>query len=141
AGVPPSKTPSIATRRDKGPLANNGLRLSMSRSPFAISEGAPEDFGRPLEGYALWLRDRGRQRLQERRPAVVDLPPQQHGVVLVRGVVAVLHEHPGEVPELYRDGDASVRAEAIDVLAPPLPCRAVAGTSVAGEDLALFEVG
>src|SRR2546428_7041847 len=52
----------------------------------------------------------------------------------------MLHEHPAKVSELHRDRDAPLRVETINVLAPPLPRRHVAGTSVAGEDLALLEV-
>src|SRR5438445_13488118 len=136
---PPSRPPSIATRSDSTTRANTGPRIFMSRSsPFAISEGSVQDLGRRLERHALRLRDGGRQRPKEWGSAVVDLPPQQHGVVLVQGVVAVLHEHPAKVPELHGDGDASARAEAIDVLAPPLRRRHVAFASV--EDLALLEV-
>src|SRR3989449_4379764 len=79
-------------------------------------------------------------RPQEWGSTVIDLPAQQHGVVLVQGVVAVLHEHSAEVPELHGDLDASVRAQAIDVLAPFLPGRHVARAAVAFEDLPLLEV-
>ena len=58
----------------------------------------------------------------------------------MQGVVAVLHEHPAEVPELHGDLDASVRAEAIDVLAPLLRRRHVARASVSFEDLPFLEV-
>ena len=56
------------------------------------------------------------------------------------GIVAVLHEHPAKVPELHGDGDASARAEAVDVLATLFPRWDVAGLAVAGENLALLEV-
>src|SRR5262245_26295886 len=114
----------------------------MSRSPFtgSGSGSVPENLGRRLERHTLRSRDRGWQRLQEWGAVVVDLPPQQHGVVLVRGVVAVLHEHPAPVSELQRDGDAAVRPEPIDVLASPFPRRHLVGTSVASEDLALLEM-
>src|SRR5438067_8952377 len=105
-----------------------------------LSERGGEDLGGRLEDDALRPRDRRRQRAQERRPAVVDLPAHEHGVVLVRGVVAVLHEHPAPVAELQAHGDASARVQAIDVLAPLLPCRNVGGASVAGEDDAFLEV-
>src|SRR5258706_13972609 len=52
----------------------------------------------------------------------------------------MLHEHPAEVPELHGELYASVRAEAIDVLAPFLPGRHVARAAVAFEDLPLLEV-
>ena len=67
--------------------------------------------------------------------------PAEHGVVLMRGVVAVLHEHPRELPELHGDGNTSTGMEAIGVLAAPLPRRHIAEAAVAGEDLALFEMG
>src|SRR2546426_1731397 len=141
ADVPPSRPPSIATRSDSTTRASIGRRIFMSRcSPFAISERGVQDLGRRLERHALRRRDRGRQRPQERGSAVVDLPTQRHGVVLVQGVVAVLHEHPAKVTELHGDLDTSVRAEAIDVLAPLLPRRHAAGTSVSLEDLPLLEV-
>ena len=73
-------------------------------------------------------------------PPVIDLPPQEHGVVLVHGVVAVLHEHAAPVPELHGDGDRPARAEAVDVLAALLSGRDIAGLPVPGEDLALLEV-
>src|SRR5437016_2813113 len=138
--LPPSRPPSIATSSAITVRTNIGRRVFMSQPPFVISEGVLEDFGRRFEGHALWPRNRRRQRPHERRPVVVDLPPQQHGVVLVRGVVAVLHEHPGEIPELQRDLDFSVWAKPPDVLAAPLPRGDLAGASVAGEGLALLEV-
>src|SRR5262249_23252797 len=121
ADGPPSRPPSIATSSDITTRANNGRRVFMSRSPFAISAGSRQDLGRRLERHALRFRDRRRQWPQERGSAIIDLPPQQHGVVLVQGVVAVLHEHPTKVPELHRELDTSVRAEAIDVFAALLP--------------------
>src|SRR5262245_64789944 len=140
ADGPPSRPPSIATSSDITTRANNGRRVFMSRSPFAISESRRQDLGRRLERHALRRRDRRRQRPQEGGSAVIDLPPQQHGVVLVQSVVAVLHEHPAEVSELHRELDTSVRAETIDVLAALLPGRHVTGAAVAFEDLPLLEV-
>src|SRR2546422_903056 len=140
ADGPPSRPPTIATRSDSTARANTDRRVFMSRSPFAISEGGRQDLGWRLERHALRRRDRRRQRPQERGSAVINLPPQQHGVVLVQGVVAVLHEHPAKVSELHGDLDTSVRAEPIDVLAPLLPRRHAAGTSVSLEDLPLLEV-
>src|ERR1700730_9657253 len=62
----------------------------------------------------------------------------------MRGVVAVLHEHPRELPELQGDGHGSISTEAKDVLAALLPRRYTAlGVPIptaAREDLALFEV-
>src|SRR5881397_2261224 len=99
----------------------------MSRSPLTSSERASENLRRWFEGHALRLGNRRWKGPQERRSVVVDLPPQQHRVVLVRRVVAVLHEHPAPVSELDRDRDTSVGAEAIDVLAPLLPRGDLAG--------------
>src|SRR5256885_522220 len=141
ADGPPSRPPSIATRSDSTARASTGRCIFMSRcSPFAIPEGRVQDLSRRLERHALRRRDRRRQWPQERGSAVIDLPPQQHGVVLVQGVVAVLHEHPAKVSELHRDLDTSVGAETIDVLAALLPGRHAAGTAVAFEDLPLLEV-
>src|SRR5207249_5819497 len=104
ADEPPSRPPSIATRSDSTTRASIGRRIFMSRcSPFAISERGVQDLGRRLERHALRRRDRGRQRPQERGSAVVDLPTQQHGVVLVQGVVAVLRseEHTSELQSRF----------------------------------------
>src|SRR5262245_35156452 len=65
---------------------------------------------------ALRFRDGSRQRLQERRAGIVDFPPQEHRVVFVHGVVAVLHEHAAKVAELERDFHISARSQAPDVL-------------------------
>src|SRR6266571_5265982 len=115
ADGPPSRPPTVATSSDITTRENNGRRVFMSRSPFAISEGGRQDLGWRLERHALRRRDRRRQRPQERGSAVIDIPPQQHGGVIVQGVVAVLHEHPAKVSELHRDLDTSVGAETIDV--------------------------
>src|SRR4051812_32895140 len=74
-------------------LVRNARREFMVRSLFR------KHFSGVTENHALWPRDRRRQRSKERRSSVVDLPTQQHGVVLVRRVMAVLHEHPAPVPE------------------------------------------
>src|SRR5712692_6476203 len=158
AGAPaPQTSPArTTTRSDSTTGLTNNRRIFMFRSfsfrsssqnpachsvaPRTVSEGGWQDVIRVSERHALRCRDRRRQRPQERRSPVVDLPAQQHGVVLMRGVVTVLHEHPAKVPELHGDGDASVRAQAIDVLAPLLPRRHIARASVAGEDLSLLEV-
>src|SRR5438093_5116766 len=110
-------------------------------SPFgAASERGGQDVIRGLEGYAQRLRDRGRQRTQEWRAPVVDLPPEQHGVILVRGVVAMLHEHPTPVAELQRDVHGAVGVQPPDVLAALLPSRDVRRATVASQRLALLEV-
>src|SRR4051812_39558090 len=105
-----------------------------------LSQRRGKDVGRRLERHALGRRDRRRQRAQEGRPAVVDLPPHEHGVVLVDRVVAVLHEHPAPVAELHRQGDAPARPQPVDVLAAALPGGNVRRAAVAGQDLALLEV-
>src|SRR3989449_9157322 len=150
AGVPAhQRSPDKTTAKNDSTTAPTGNRRIFMFRSFSIRSSLAKpslppcwldviELGWGLEPHALRRRDRRRQRPQERGSAVVDLPAQQHGVVLVQGVVAVLHEHPAEVPELHGDLDAPARAEAIDVLAPPLRRRHVTFTSV--EDLALLEV-
>src|SRR3954470_1759705 len=98
------------------------------------------DVVRSAERHALRARNRGRQRAEERLARVIDLPPDEHRVVLVHRVVAVLHEHSAEVAELHGEGHAARRTEPVDVLAALLPRRHVRGAAVAGEDLAFLEV-
>src|SRR5207302_6784855 len=104
------------------------------------SERARQDLVRALERHALRLRDRRWERPQEWRAAVVDFPPQQHGIVFMGGVVAVLHEHSAPIAELHRERDASVRAEPIHVLAALLPRRDVISTAHTGQDLTFFDM-
>src|SRR5512140_523534 len=92
------------------------------------------------EGHTLRRGDGRRQRLEEGRAVGVDFPPQQHRVVLVHRVVAVLHVHSAEVAELHPQGHAAARPQPVDVLAPPLPGGNVGRAAVAGDDLALLEV-
>src|SRR5215510_12553170 len=128
-------------RSDSATIASSVcFALFSCRSPFSASERGGQDVIRGLEGYALRLRDRGRQRTQEWRAPVVDLPPEKHGVVLVHGVVAVLHEHPTPVAELQRDVNGAVGAQPPDVLAALLPGRDVRRFAVASQRLALLEV-
>src|SRR6185369_7237180 len=89
---------------------------------------------------ALWFRDRSRQRVQERCAGAIDFPPQEHRVVFVHGVVAVLHEHAAKVTELKRDFHFAAGSQAPDVLAPALPGRNLGGASITRERLALLEV-
>src|SRR5947209_7633140 len=107
---------------------------------ISVLKRARQDLVGALERHALRLRDGRRQRPQEWRPTVVDFPTQQHGIVLVRGVVAVLHEHAAPVAELHRERDASVWTEPVHVLAALFPCRDAAGAAVPGEDLTLLEM-
>src|SRR5579864_6924222 len=92
------------------------------------------------EGNARWSRDRCRKRPQEWRATVIDFPTDQHGIVLVHCVVAVLHEHSTPVAELHGQGHASTRTQAIDVFAALFPSRNVSSATVAGKDLAFFKV-
>src|SRR5262249_17303925 len=99
--------------------------LSLYRHRTAASERGGQDVVRRLERYTLRLGDGRRQRPQEGRAPVVNLPPEQHGIILVHGVMAVLHEHPAEVTELQRDSPLAARVEPPDVLAALLPGRDV----------------
>src|SRR6266496_6167986 len=160
-GYPPSVPAAGATSGEadasQGAPTTNFLIWGMSSKPTCIEPAGhrwwpADDVASPdskrgrqdvvwrFEGHAGRLRDRGRERPQERGPSVIDLPAQQHGVVLVHGVVAVLHEHPAPVAELHRQRDTPGWAETIDVLAALFPRRHVRGTSIASQDLALFEV-
>src|SRR5205085_12352193 len=65
---------------------------------------------------------------------------QQHRVVFVHGVVAVLHEHAAPVAELHRDRDAAARAETVNVFSPALRWRHVCGASISREHLSFLEV-
>src|SRR5262245_16625493 len=58
----------------------------------------------------------------------------------MRGVVAVFHEHPGEVSKLQRDRDIAAWAQPPDVLPALLLRRDIARLAVTGEGLALLEV-
>src|SRR5262249_50743353 len=125
---PHTSAPVIQTSNDRAigisddRLVRTFRSLFMSISfPCAASERGFQDLIRGLESYALRPRYRGRQRAQEWRAPVVDLPPEKHGVVLVRGVVAVLHEHPTPVAELQRDVNGAVGVQPPDVLAALLP--------------------
>src|SRR5882672_8652495 len=138
AGPAASKRQPSSVDRTTWSLAEVGLVMAWLRVSF--SECGGKDVVRRNEGDALRGRDRRRERPQEGRPVVVDLPPHQHRVVLVHGVVAVLHEHPAEVAELHGDRDAPSRAKPIDILASPLRGRDGVRISVAVEDLALLEV-
>src|SRR2546422_3803154 len=152
AGVPAhQRSPDKTTAKNDSTTAPTGNRRIFMFRSFSIRSSLAKpslppcwldviELGGSLEPHTLRRRNRRWQRPQERGSAVVDFPAQQHGIVLMQGVVAVLHEHPAEVPELHGDLDASVRAEAIDVLAPLLPRRHVARAAVALEDLPLLEV-
>src|SRR2546427_2946053 len=147
AGVPAhQRSPDKATAKNDSTTAPTGNRRIFMFRSFSIRSPSAKipldvvELSGGLEPHTLRRGDRRRQGPQERSPAIVDLPAQQHGVVLVQGVVAVLHEHPAEVAELHGDLDAAVRAQAVDVLAPLLPRRHVARAAVAFEDLPLLEM-
>src|SRR5881397_157762 len=104
------------------------------------SERGWKDLGRILERDTLRPRNRRGQRTQERRTVVVDLPSQQHRVVLVHGVMAVLHEHAAEVAELHRDRHGAAGMQAIHVLPPLLSGWNVGCASVPRQNLPLLEM-
>src|SRR5689334_13071997 len=120
-----SPSPSYLARRPR----KQGAGIPIS--------GAGEDLVRSLEGDASWLRNRSRQRVQERLSGAVDVPPQQHGIVFMHGVVAVLHEHAAPIAELHPDDYSPIRTKAVHILASALCRRRRA--AVAGNDLALFK--
>src|SRR5262245_7093258 len=137
AAVPPTCASAVVTRKGRARAQNHARCIFMFVS---FSESRRLDFGRRPELHPLRERDRRRQRPHERRAAIVDFPAQQHGVVLVHRVMAVLHEHPAKVPELECDRDVSAGAQPPDILAAPLPSRHVRRRSVARERLAFLEV-
>src|SRR3954453_22709142 len=55
-------------------------------------------------------------------------------------VVAVLHVHAGELPELHRQRNFAAGLQPVDVFAAPLCQRHIAQTAIASENLAFFEV-
>src|SRR4051812_47061953 len=99
-----------------------------------------QDIVRRDEGDALARRDGRGQRVQLGEAQWVEVPSQEHRVVLVGGVVAMLHEGAGPVAELDRQGDATRGSQPVDVLSALLPRRDVDGGAVAQLDLALLEV-
>src|SRR5882762_10367760 len=104
------------------------------------SVGGWQDFVRRDEGDALRRWDWRGQGVELRVAKWIEVPAQEHRVVLVDGVVAVLHEGAGPVAELDGQGDAPGRPQPIDVLAALLPGGDVGGGAVAQLDLALLEV-
>src|SRR5215218_1320295 len=112
----------------------------MSFSLSSASESGRKYVVRGHKRDSLRFRDRSRQRVQERCAGAVDFPPQEHRVVFVHGVMAVLHKHAAKVAELKRDFHFAARSQAPDVFASALPCGNLGSTSVARECLALLEV-
>src|ERR1700756_1768662 len=92
------------------------------------------------EGDALCFRNGGRQRIEERCSCSVDFPTNQHGVVFVNGVVAVLHVHSTPVTELHGQGHASTRPQAVHVFTTLFPSRHIGCAAVTGKDLTFFKV-
>ncbi len=95
---------------------------------------------RRLERDSCRFGNRRRQRVQEHASGGIHLPAQQHCVVLMHGVVAMLHKHAAPVAELHGDGHAAVFSQTVNILAASLRLRNVADAAVAGEDLAFFKV-
>src|SRR6185312_11091125 len=51
----------------------------------------------------------------QERSSAVQVPPQQHGIVFMHGVVAVLHEHAAPIPELHLEGHRPIVTQAVNV--------------------------
>src|SRR6185369_14035375 len=145
-GLPRTSTATTPTRSVTRIGLNRRRRVLMFSSVFmcfsfsVASKSSRKYVSRGHKRDALRCRSRSRQRSQEWRATIVDLPPQEHRVVFVHGVVAVLHEHAAKVAELECDSHFAARSQAPDVLAPALPGRNVSSTSVASQSLALLEV-
>src|SRR5262249_14109070 len=81
---------ACALTNDGTPIAARTVMVANKDRLFIlvsfILQGRREDVVRRAEGHALRRRDRRRQRAQERRAVIVDLPAQQHRVVLVHRV-------------------------------------------------------
>ena len=116
--------------------SSSGPYSPMPSPLLAVGRATRVDVGDAVPG-----RDRGRHQLD--LPGMLDVPAQQHGVVFVLGVVAVLHVGAGELPEAQGDLDrhaaVGLRADPVDVLArPALPLGRL--LAVAAQDDALLEV-
>src|ERR1051326_3503603 len=103
-------------------------------------EGRWENVVRVFKGHALRLGNWRWQRFQERAAGVINLPAQEHGIVFVNSVVAMLHEHAAEIAELHGQSDAAARTQSINILAALLPCRYVGSTAVPRQNLAFFKM-
>src|ERR1700739_4976522 len=57
----------------------------------------------------------------ESNGALIDLPANQHGVIFMYRVVAVLHEHARKFTELHGECHAAARTQAVNVLSSKLP--------------------
>src|SRR5947209_13209104 len=127
-----SRRTTRSSDRSAGRVARREVPQNLESSLF--------DLGRIYEGDTLRRRDRCGQRPQEWRASVIDFPANQHGVIFVYGIVAVLHEHAAPVTELHGQGHAAARTQTIDVFTAFFPCRNVAGAAVPGQNLAFLKV-
>src|SRR6185312_124904 len=130
--------PPAGTQR--GCVCRRPAFLIHQESFLPQSESGGKDVIRRLKSDALRLGDRCWQRPEERGTAVIDFPTQQHGVVFVHRVMAVLHEHAAKVAELHGQCHAAAWTQTIYVLPSLLPSRNITGASVSSEDLAFFKV-
>src|SRR5206468_12468680 len=96
------------------------VRLKSRRSDFVWRD----------EADALWRGNRRWQRPEHRRATVIDLPTNQHGVIFVHGVMAVLHVHAAPIAELHGESHATAGMQTIDILAASLPCGDIGSAAV-----------
>src|ERR1700748_3686135 len=106
---------------------------SLASSACASGESGGQNFIGSNKGDSLWRWQWSWQRTQERRATIVQFPSQQHRVVFMDGVVAVLHEHASPVAELHGKGHAAGRTQAVDVFTAFLPGGNVTGASISGK--------
>src|SRR5262249_20043513 len=77
---PHSRTPTTPMRRNDRNEASNERHIVMM---VLLSKRRRQDVSRRLERHTLRLGNRRWQRSEERWPVVVNLPPQEHGVIFV----------------------------------------------------------
>src|SRR6476620_11769620 len=63
------------------------------------------------------------QRTEERRASIIQLPAQEHGIVLMHGVMAVLHGHAAPIAELHGKRNAAVWPQTVNILTTQLRIR------------------
>src|SRR6478672_9652095 len=73
-----------------------GPHLPQGETPL---EGSRENVVRVLKGNALRFGDWCWKRFQERAAGIVNFPAQEHGVIFMDGVMAMLHEHAAKIAE------------------------------------------
>src|SRR6476620_5002477 len=110
------------------------------QAPACGLERVGQDLVRGLERDSCRFGNRRRKRIQEHASGGIDLPAQQHCVVLMHGVVAMLHEHAAPVTELHGDGDSATLFQPVNIFAASLCLRNVGEAAVAGKDLPFFKV-